>query len=215
MNEMKDMIPKEADGNLRAVPEAYWKDLASRDLTDICNRSLAQMHSPEGVTIRSLNRELLIDIEGRRLRLRRHHHWHDLEHPLLELMALVYLLNAGPQFPGEDLISINELKDALFFQGAHNLPLAPLLSCFGNDLGGFKTAAEAHAGERVDLADSAFRFLPFPKIPLYYLLWEGDDEFEANMSILFDRSIERHLAADGILGMVNLVSDALTAIRKG
>ena len=206
---MKDTILKETKGTLRAVPEAHWKDLASRELTDICNRSLAQMHSPEGVTVRFLNRELLIDIEDRRLRHMHHHHWHDLEDPLLELMTLVYLLNAGPEFPGEDLISVNELKDALFFQGAHDLPVAPLLSCFGNDLEGFKTVAETLAGEPVGFADSAFRFYPFPKIPLYYLLWEGDDEFEANLSILFDRSIERHLAADGILGMVNLVSNAL------
>lgn len=206
---MKATASKEIKSNLSAIPEAHWKDLASRDLTDICNRSLAQMHSPEGVTIRFLNMELLIDIENRQLSHIRHHHWHDLEHPLLELMTLVYLLNAVPDFPREDLISVNELKDALFFQGAHDLPLAPLLSRFGNDFGGFKTVAEALAGEPVDFADAAFRFYPFPKIPLYYLLWEGDDEFRPNMSILFDRSIERHLAADGILGMVNLVSSAL------
>ncbi len=61
----------------------------------------------------------------------------------------------------------------------------------------------------MDLADAAYRLTPLPKIPLYYLLWEGDEEFKPNLSILFDRSIERHLSADAIWGLVILVSDAL------
>jgi hypothetical protein len=211
---MRDSAEEQAKGNLRRVPEEHWQDLASRDLAEICERSLAQMHSPEGVSVNFLNMELLVDIENRRLRHMRHHHWHDVEQPLLELMTLVYLLNAEPDHPKEDLISVNELKDALFFQGAHDLPIVPLLSRFGNDVAGFKTASAGLAGEQVDYGDVAYRFHPFPKIPLYYLLWEGDEEFEPNMSILFDRTIERHLAADGILGMVNLVSNALLTFGK-
>jgi hypothetical protein len=206
---MKDAAPEKTKSNLRAVPEAHWKDLASRDLTDICERSLAEMHSPEGVLLRYLNRELLIDIEDRRIRHMHHHHWHTLENPLLELILLVYLLGAARDTPREDLISVNELKDALFFQGAHDLPTEPLCARFGNDLEGFKAAASVLGGEPVEYGDAAFRFHPFPKVPLYYVLWEGDEEFEASVSILFDRSIEQHLAADGILGTVNLVSGEL------
>ena len=65
------------------------------------------------------------------------------------------------------------------------------------------------------MADAAFRFLPFPKIPLYYLLWDGDDEFAADLNILFDRSIEQHFNADAIWGLVNLVSDMLLLHKKG
>ncbi|MBW1838075.1 MAG: DUF3786 domain-containing protein, partial [Deltaproteobacteria bacterium] len=52
----------------------------------------------------------------------------------------------------------------------------------------------------------AYKLSPLPKIPLYYLLWEGDEEFQPHLSILFDRSIESHLSADAIWGLVNLVS---------
>ena len=38
------------------------------------------------------------------------------------------------------------------------------------------------------------------------LLWQGDDEFKPRMSVLFDRSIEKTLAADAIWGLVSLVS---------
>ena len=56
------------------------------------------------------------------------------------------------------------------------------------------------------MADKAFRLLPFPRVPLYYLLWKGDDEFEPRVSVLFDRSIENYLTVSGIWVLVNRVS---------
>lgn len=44
---------------------------------------------------------------------------------------------------------------------------------------------------------------------MYYILWRGDGEFKPRLSVLFDKSIEKHLAADAIWGTVNLVSNAL------
>ena len=80
---------------------------------------------------------------------------------------------------------------------------------YGYDVKGFKAAAEKLGGAPMDMADASYRFSPFPKIPMYYLLWEGDDEFGPNLSVLFDRSIESHLNADGIWGIVGLISDLL------
>ena len=36
---------------------------------------------------------------------------------------------------------------------------------------GFSQAAEYLEGEPRDMADRAYRMLPFPRVPLYYLLW--------------------------------------------
>jgi hypothetical protein len=107
------------------------------------------------------------------------------------------------------MVSVKELKSAHFFTGPHELKIQPLLDCYGNDLERFRKAAEGARGEVLDLADAAYMFQAFPKVPLYYLLWRGDEEFEPRLSILFDRSIEHHLAADAIWGLVNLVSDVL------
>ena len=59
------------------------------------------------------------------------------------------------------------------------------------------------------MADAAYMLLPFPRVPLYYLLWKGDAEFEPRMTVLFDRSIEKVFAADAIWALVNRVSTAL------
>jgi hypothetical protein len=59
------------------------------------------------------------------------------------------------------------------------------------------------------MADAAYELLPFPRVPLYYLFWRGDAEFEPRISVLFDRSIETVFSADAIWGLVGRVSTAL------
>jgi hypothetical protein len=116
---------------------------------------------------------------------------------------VLYLINVKDVYPlGRDIVGPKDLKEGHFFQGPHELKIAPLLDRYGKDAGGFRDAAERLSGEAVDMADAAFRLKPFPRIHLYYLLWEADGEFPPRMSVLFDRSIENLLPADAIWGLV-------------
>lgn len=51
-------------------------------------------------------------------------------------------------------------------------------------------AAEALGGTREAYGDISYRLYPFPRNPLYYLLWEGDDDFPPSLTVCFDRSIK-------------------------
>jgi hypothetical protein len=124
-------------------------------------------------------------------------------------VVLVYLLSAKPEGICHEIVSAKDLKDAHFFQGPHELRTDHLLKRYGTDAAGFRQAAESLGGKLMDMADAAYQLKPLPKIPLYYLLWEGDEEFAPRFSVLFDRSIEQHLSADAIWGLVNLVSGIL------
>ena len=211
---MEEAETGKAKDNLVTVPPSHWDDIEASDLARICELSLARPHPPEGVSVRVLNRDILVDIQQRCLKSFEDERDEALASPLLELITLVYLMKAAPVLPSQELISVHELKDALFFQGPHALPLSPLIERYGHDLHAFRHAASALGGEPVDFADAAYRFHPFPKIPICFLLWKGDEEFEPSLSVLFDRSIERHLAADAILGVVNLVVNALLGRDK-
>jgi len=192
------------------VPSMYWHDLKNMNIQQLCRRSLAKLYPDgNGLQLPFLHKELLVDFEVECLREFIRDGWERVDYPLLELMTLVYLRNVTPDTPMHEMISVPDLKDAQFFQGPHELKTRPLLEIYGHNLKGFQTAAENLGGKALNMADAAFEFLPFPKIPLYYLFWEGDEEFAANLSILFDRSIERHLSADAIWGVVNLVSGLL------
>jgi len=152
----------------------------------------------------------MIDIENRCLKRSGETGWETTDDPLLELVTVMYLINTNDIHPiGRDIVGVKDLKEGHFFQGPHALRTDPLLKHYGCNLKGFRRAAEYLEGEVRDMADAAYRLSPFPRIHLYYLLWEGDEEFEPRLAVLFDRSIENVLAADAIWALVNRVSTAL------
>jgi hypothetical protein len=198
-----------ATGGLVNVPAQYWDDLEKKALTTLCNDTLARTLSPKDVVLPVLGKEILVDIKNHSLRSTRQGEYGRVEYPLLELLVLIYLLNAKSVPSSNELVGVKELKTAHFFQGPHELDVGKVLERFGGDLKGFRAAAESLSGVTQDLADAAYKFSAFPRIPVYYLLWEGDDEFDARVSVLFDRSIEKHFSADAIWGLVSLITEAL------
>jgi hypothetical protein len=202
-------LAKTPSGKDVKVPTTYWDDLKKRDVTTLVQKTLAKDYSPLGLLLPFLDEFLLIDSKNRCVHRQIHGQWTPVDTPLLEILSLVYLLNAGSEGLSREMVSVKEMKSAHFFRGPHVLKTRPLLVRYGHDLEGFKRVAQVRGGEILDLADASCRLLPFPKAPFYYLFWKGDEEFQPTLSILFDRSIERHLPPDAIWGLVNLVSDIL------
>ena len=202
-------VSKAPYGNQVTVPPEYWEDLKTRDLERLCEDAGAVADPPGKLVVRFLEQDVQVDIEDRCIRLFQEQKWEKTADPFLELMLLVYLINVQPGDPTGVMICVRDLKEAHFFHGPHELKTAPVLSRFERDPDGLRQAAEAVGGTVLEMADTAYRFLPLPKIPLYYLFWKGDEDFPADLSVLFDQTIERHLSADAIWGLVNLVSDAL------
>jgi hypothetical protein len=205
-------LPPARDWNDRPVqvPGEYWKTLSARDLLAVSNFTLARPDGEARLVFPFLREEVRIDIGERRLEHRENDIWEPTVDPLLEIVTLLYLNRVDALYPiGGDMVGIQDLKSAHFFTGPHVLRLDPLLERYGRDTRGFAEAAAYLSGTAIDAADAAFRLMPFPRIPLYFLLWGGDGEFEPKVSVLFDRSIENCLPAAGIWGMVNRVTTEL------
>jgi len=202
------------DGSTAEVDPAYWEALTRKDCFHLANVTLFTPLSDRRMTFPFLNEEVMVDLEARCLKRQRGGCWEKAADSLLELATVMYLINVKELMPlGREIVGIRDLKEGHFFQGPHELRLDPLLIRYGEDPAGFRAAADALKGEPVDMADAAFRLNPFPRIPLYYLLWRGDAEFRPRMRVLFDRSIEAVLAADAIWGLVNRVTQAFSAVR--
>ena len=192
------------------VPSHFWDELQSRDLNTLCNWTLFRLESDRQLVFPFLNEEVLVDVA--RCCLKRHggSGWEVSPDPLLELVTVVYLNHVKKLYPlGADIVGVKDLKEAHFFQGPHVLQTDPLLQRYGQDIRGFEEAAQFLKGRAVDMADAAFELFPFPRVPLYYLFWQGDAEFDPRISVLFDRSIEAVFSADAIWGLVGRVSTAL------
>ena len=156
------------------------------------------------------NESVLVDVIGRCLKRNDGRGWEKTHDPLLELVTVIYLNRVKKLYPlGSDIVGVKDLREAHFFQGPHVLQTDPLLQRYGQDISGFKDVAQYLEGRPVDMADAAYELFPFPRVPLYFLFWQGDAEFDPRISVLFDRSIEAVFAADAIWGLVNRVATAL------
>lgn len=206
--ETRSSVETALQGTTVEVPPDYWDALRDRDPGDVVRKTLARS-APGGFFLEFLGRNLRVDVGKRGLFEAGEGGDRPLDRPLLELVVLVYLLFAGDAVERDDVVGFRDLREGHFFRGPHVLPTARLAKRFGSDLDEFRTAVAALNGQPMEMADAAAKLRPLPKIPLYFLLWEGDDEFPAEASVLFDRSIEDHFSADAIWGLVNLVTDGL------
>ena len=202
-----------SDGSHLKVDAGYWERLQRLNPLLICNRTQFELE-PEGeLRFRFLDTEVRVAPAERCLKRRGPAGWERADDPLLELATVLYLIGVEDVYPlGRELVGPQGLREGHFFQGPHELKIAPVLERYGRDAAGFAAAAKRLGGEPVNMADSAWRLKPFPRVHIYYLLWEGDDEFAPRLSVLFDRSIEEVLAADAIWGLVTRVSKALADV---
>jgi hypothetical protein len=198
------------DGSHLKVAQAYWERLSQKDRLPLSAQTQIELTDDGRLVFPFLNRRIMVDPGSRCLRRLDGTGWETLEDPLLELVSVIYFGNVRDVYPlGRDIVSSRDLKEGHFFQGPHAFDTGPLLERYGRDLEGFRKVSRALGGEPVDMADAAFRLKPFPRLHLYYLLWQGDAEFPASMKVLFERSIEEVLAADAIWALVNRVSAEL------
>lgn len=130
---------------------------------------------------------------------------------LQSLCILTYLINAVSLPLSDKLVTANKLKGGqFFFRGPHALPTDKLGNCFGSDPSMIYKAAENLPAEKTDYGDASVKILVLPRLPLYFVIWAGDDEFPPRASILFDRTATNHLPHDALWAAVNLTTKELT-----
>ena len=128
----------------------------------------------------------------------------------LPFLVLVYLARARKEPATYNMVIPRDLfKGFDLFGGNLDRERHRVEKTFGHDSEGFLRAARLLGGERIKGGDVAARFHVFPKFPVDYILWLGDSEFPAGLTVLVDRSATLHLSADAIGVVLNLLSRRL------
>jgi hypothetical protein len=195
------------------IPAHYWDELAGLERLEVCKRASVTFEQEQGFIIPFLERRYFCQPQLRRI-LREDRP----EKPLSfqeYLVILLYLLGAKECLPEGRKISEKELPGGeLFFRGPHALLTEPLEKKFGRDPQGFLRAGLQLNGRETGRGEASFELLVLPKIPLEYILYCEDEEFSAQVTINFDRTISRHLAMDAIWALVNLTSRRLASFTE-
>ncbi len=197
-------------GESIAVPEELWDQIMKKDLNLLGTVSLANTHVPGEIRFDFLNEKIVLDLNSRVVYKIVNALMEPVDNPLLDLICLTYFTKVDRLYPmGKDLIGSKDMKQALYFTGKNKLNKEPVLRRFKDDLKEFIGCAQSLGGQPLDLADAAAVLYPFPRVPIYYLLWEKQKEYPPRISILFDRSIEDVFSPPMIWGFVNLVNSYL------
>jgi hypothetical protein len=118
-------------------------------------------------------------------------------HKYFDLLAIYYLLRTKEILLSGEWISEKDLPGGpTFFRGPHRIPTDLISNRFDNDLEKFKTRCAHVGGTAIEMADAAFSFSITPDIPVAVLYWIGDEDFPAEVKMLYDRSITELLSLD-------------------
>lgn len=118
-------------------------------------------------------------------------------HEYFHLFAVHYLLTGQNVEPKNEWISEKDLPGGVtFFRGPHEIPTSLITEKVGDSLESFHLLCQKRGGTPLDMADSAYTFQVTKKIPVAVLYWLGDEDFPAEVKLLFDRSLDSHFALD-------------------
>jgi hypothetical protein len=131
-----------------------------------------------------------------------------------KIIILHYINTADGSLPGVDRISYGDIPGLAGYSPVFEKRVArPLITAFGFDKYLFLETGTAMGGIKEDYGDASFTLFALPRIPITFILWEGDAEFPPSLKMLFDPSITGYLPLEDITVISKLASTRI--IKEG
>jgi len=185
-----------------------FEKLRQADLADVCLKSGAAQVGADVIRLRFLNRDYLVDrLQGQVIL-----HPDTEPVPIAErLLILHYLVTASGAPPRGEWIAFKELPDGLLYHSTfYKRTVKLLLKKFGYSPAKLADAASMIGGVKMQMGDIAVTVQAFPKVAVTWVLWQGDDEFPAEGSVLLDRGITDYLPTEDIVVLCQTIALKLT-----
>jgi len=190
------------------------EEISKKNPLHLCRVSGGQFiekaNEPNSIQIKFLNRMVAIS-------------WPDLifsqdsdkEIAIKEKILIVhYLNNAKKEDLTGELIAYQEIPSARFYIGSFNARTQdPFIAAFGDNPDKLPVVAqELFAAQTASMGDVSVTIQAFPKTPITFVIWRGDEEFPPNGTILFDSSIKNNLlSTEDIAELVSIIVYSLIA----
>lgn len=200
--------------NNTSMHEQLWAKLVALDPMETAARSRCRFDSGSSTFIVPLTGEDFVVDGGQRLIVPADDR--ETEAGFLEqLCILAYLINASDiptagRLAGPDKVEAGQF----FFRGPHGLPTPKLEEAFGDEPSLLREAGARLNAEPCEYGDASVSIRILPNVPVVFVIWGRDDEFEARASILFDETASRQLPLDALLAGVQLAVKKLIEAVK-
>lgn len=187
--------------------ELAWKRLLEKDPAQACAGSLASFDgNRREYALAVLGKEHQVDLEGRKVL------GPDGKEaaPPLPILILHYLAATSPLPLAGELISFRELEGGeLYYAAYEGRAIRPLREKFGADPPLLLKAGEALGAKPFRLGHASLEVPLFPRIPVFVVVWAGDDEVPSSANVLYDSTIRRQMHTEDVAVAASLVASKL------
>jgi hypothetical protein len=149
-------------------------------------------------------------------------HWLSEEKPLSQastahkIVWLHYLIAQGEKIPKGRLMPYRDAPGGALFYDANftKRVIRPFVKTFGSDPEILYNVGEVFGGQKVNNGDASIKLKVLPYMPITYILWSGDEEFEPTGSVLFDETAKSWLCAEDLVILASLSVYELIGYKK-
>lgn len=188
-----------------------WQQLAQLDEQETSQRANCQfLQDPDRYLVTMLNTEYTVNLTDRQIFSSQHGSEPKSANFLEQLCLLAYLINSKDLPLAGKLAKAESLPGGQFFyRGPHELPTPKLQEVFGPNPDLIRAAGAQLNAKPYDFGDASVELFVLPRIPLVFVIWAGDEEFEARASILFDQTAAEQLPLDALAATVDIAVNAM------
>lgn len=131
----------------------------------------------------------------------------------VKILILHYLITANGAPVQNRWISFKELPDgAIYIDPFTRRTINPMVKTFADKQDLFFELAQTMGARKETLGDTSLTINVFPRIPITYILYGGDEEFPASGNVLFDGSASNYLPTEDYAIAASLVVYKLAAL---
>ena len=124
-----------------------------------------------------------------------------------QILILDYLTRAKGTTLSGKLITYKDLPEGVaYFRTFYQRTIKHLVSTFGAEPSRLLASGEKLGGGKAEYGDISVTIPAFPCVPITFILWHGDEEFSAEVNILFDSTVTDYLSVEDI----NVLCETIT-----
>lgn len=132
-----------------------------------------------------------------------------------KILILDYFTRAKGTPLANKVITYKELPDGInYFPTFAKRAISPLVTFFGNEPEQLLKTTEILGGRKANYGDAAVTIDAFKRVPITIVLWQGDEEFAPEGSLMFDSTISDYLTNDDIHTLCENITWRLVRLLK-
>lgn len=191
--------------NLDETLNVARKEFAQKAALEIAANSGCIYEETTGFTVPFLGKSYLVTYPAGQVTL------NDTAAPIVTAILLLhYLAQASGIGLSSNWVSFKELQGgSIYIEPFQHRAIIPFVKTFGARPEDFANAAEKLGGTKANHGDVSFIIPVLPRVPVLYILWQGDDEFPSNGTILFDNFANAYLPTEDFAFIGGMVVGAM------